>query len=616
MTRYLTRAEIVTNATGADPTGGLALMVLLRLFILTFTFWLGLVCIASAQDFAANRPATASSFEAAGLEAGKANDGNSKTRWSSHFTDNQWWQVDLGSSRQITRIELNWETAYPSRYRIQLSPDGNAFTTVASPSITSPGAKTHTFTPTRARYVRVLGVTRATGWGFSLFDVRVYGSPADPLPPPPNPQCSDGIDNDADGRTDFPADPGCSGSSDDNEANAPPLDGECPDPTGTGVVRSVPSQYSTIQAAATAVNPGDVVRINAGNYPGQVNIDRGGSPRNYVTFCGVGGRAVIDGTGGLGSPALLTLRGNRSWMRFIHMGVRNSANFGVFPTGAGTDMSFRDFTVNGSKDGGLDLVGASLDHGISNLLIDGCEVQNTNRDSIAAAGHEAISVGHQATNIEVRNCVVHHNGEEGIDVKYTDNAQAKVHDNVVYSNRGPNLYVDSSSNVEVYNNTAYSTTVGPGVMLAVETLSPSDVLNNVKIYNNVVYSNASVGIGFWRESNGTLSNMSITNNTFFGNNGGTVGFITTSGFGGANVFRNNIFDATSYAWGASLPAAWTADHNLSSTTRFVNPGAGDFHLADGHPAIDAGFSVAAPVFDRDWASRSQGAGFDIGAYER
>jgi len=36
-------------------------------------------------------------------------------------------------------------------------------------------------------------------------------------PPPPRPQCSDGIDNDGNGRTDYPADDGCSSASDRSE---------------------------------------------------------------------------------------------------------------------------------------------------------------------------------------------------------------------------------------------------------------------------------------------------------------------------------------------------------------------------------------------------------------
>jgi subtilisin family serine protease len=41
-------------------------------------------------------------------------------------------------------------------------------------------------------------------------------------PPPPPPACSNGVDDDGDGLTDFPADPGCSSASDNDEFNAPP----------------------------------------------------------------------------------------------------------------------------------------------------------------------------------------------------------------------------------------------------------------------------------------------------------------------------------------------------------------------------------------------------------
>ena len=47
-------------------------------------------------------------------------------------------------------------------------------------------------------------------------------APQGPVEPPPAAQCSDGIDNDGDGLTDFPADPGCANADDNDEANAPP----------------------------------------------------------------------------------------------------------------------------------------------------------------------------------------------------------------------------------------------------------------------------------------------------------------------------------------------------------------------------------------------------------
>ena len=39
---------------------------------------------------------------------------------------------------------------------------------------------------------------------------------------PNHPDCSDLVDNDGDGKTDYPADPGCSSAADQDETNPPP----------------------------------------------------------------------------------------------------------------------------------------------------------------------------------------------------------------------------------------------------------------------------------------------------------------------------------------------------------------------------------------------------------
>jgi F5/8 type C domain/PKD domain len=174
-------------------------------------------------DRALNQNATASSHEQPPLyEPRFANDGDPTTRWSSDYADGQWWQVDLGSYYAVERVELNWEAAYASSYRIQASDDGLVFTTVASPTISAAGDHAHSFAPTRARYVRLLGVTRATPWGISLFDAEVYGQPTDPPPPPPSPpppsKCANQLDDDGDGQVDL-ADPGCTDAQDNDETN-------------------------------------------------------------------------------------------------------------------------------------------------------------------------------------------------------------------------------------------------------------------------------------------------------------------------------------------------------------------------------------------------------------
>ncbi len=50
-------------------------------------------------------------------------------------------------------------------------------------------------------------------------------------PIPGKPQCSDGFDNDADGKTDHPADPGCDNPNDTNEVDGAPNPSPSPSPT-------------------------------------------------------------------------------------------------------------------------------------------------------------------------------------------------------------------------------------------------------------------------------------------------------------------------------------------------------------------------------------------------
>jgi LmbE family N-acetylglucosaminyl deacetylase len=126
-------------------------------------------------NLALGRPAKASSVETAGFEAGRASDGSLSTRWSSGHANNQWWQVDLGSARTVGRVVVSWEAAYASRYQVQTSTDGLGFTTVATVTATSAAVRTTTFAARSARYVRILCVTRATGWGSSFWEAAVYG---------------------------------------------------------------------------------------------------------------------------------------------------------------------------------------------------------------------------------------------------------------------------------------------------------------------------------------------------------------------------------------------------------------------------------------------------------
>ncbi|WP_329082623.1 cellulase family glycosylhydrolase [Streptosporangium sp. NBC_01469] len=127
------------------------------------------------QLISRGKPATASSIEGPGFEAGLAVDGNTTTRWASaEGSDPQWIQVDLGGSYTISRVRLDWEAAYGSAYRIEVSPNGTDWTSVYS-TTSGDGTIDDLTVSGSARYVRVYGTARGTAWGYSLHEFDVYG---------------------------------------------------------------------------------------------------------------------------------------------------------------------------------------------------------------------------------------------------------------------------------------------------------------------------------------------------------------------------------------------------------------------------------------------------------
>jgi hypothetical protein len=128
------------------------------------------------------RPATASSTENGTFPASAAVDGNTGTRWSSAFSDPQWLRVDLGGTATINSVTLNWEAAYARGFQIQTSADGNAWTTIYSTTTGTGGTQTINVTGS-GRYIRMNGTTRATPYGYSLWEFQVFGSVTGTPPP-------------------------------------------------------------------------------------------------------------------------------------------------------------------------------------------------------------------------------------------------------------------------------------------------------------------------------------------------------------------------------------------------------------------------------------------------
>ncbi len=362
----------------------------------------------------------------------------------------------------------------------------------------------------------------------------------------------------------------------------------------TGPVINV-AKGGSISAAVAKAKPGDTVLIPGGTYSGGLDVPVNGAPGKPVTIQAVPGQKVTI-TGGGGGNGLVSLDG-RSNITMIGISVKGSGSHGIFAQGA-KNIVLRDCEVADSQDGGIVFLESS------NIKVQRCDIHGNNARGTSAS-NEAMSFDH-TDNFEISWSKVHGNGEEGIDAKYESSA-GKIFANTVDGNRGPNIYVDSAKDIEVFNNTVTGTTESSkaGISIAVEDLSETRRASNVKVYNNVIKGNAGGGIGFWTESSGSFSGIQILNNTIVNNRSSDLKF-DGGNFSGTNILRNNIIGS-----GGGSASGFKSDSNIIGGIGGLLDNA--LKVVKGSKADGAGNPDGAPIFDITGAKRA--GGVDIGAFQ-
>lgn len=122
------------------------------------------------------RTATASSSgdETPDFPATAASDGDPTTRWSSPAEDGAWWQAELAEPARIGQVVLQWQDAYASRYRVQVSADGRTWRTAATVRDGKGGRESVRMDAKDTRFLRIQGDGRGTEFGYSLWSVEAY----------------------------------------------------------------------------------------------------------------------------------------------------------------------------------------------------------------------------------------------------------------------------------------------------------------------------------------------------------------------------------------------------------------------------------------------------------
>lgn len=143
-----------------------------------------------------NADVAASSAENVGTLPRGVNDSDTSSRWGSAHNDNEWVMIDLGEDCFISRVSILWEAAFATHYELQCAPDGcdmmnmdvdyagqqntitvpveSAWMTVADVFNSSAGEKTDNVNAT-GRYIRMKGLSRSTPYGYSIYEMGVFG---------------------------------------------------------------------------------------------------------------------------------------------------------------------------------------------------------------------------------------------------------------------------------------------------------------------------------------------------------------------------------------------------------------------------------------------------------
>lgn len=125
------------------------------------------------ENLAYKKQTDASSLESLNYLSDYAVDGNYSTRWSSQFSDPQYFKVDLGEQKYFNEIRIFWETAYGKEYIIEVSNDNLNWKKIIEQKNGNGNIEKWIVNET-ARYIKLTGIKRGTPYGYSIYEFEVY----------------------------------------------------------------------------------------------------------------------------------------------------------------------------------------------------------------------------------------------------------------------------------------------------------------------------------------------------------------------------------------------------------------------------------------------------------
>ncbi len=418
------------------------------------------------------------------------------------------------------------------------------------------------------------------------------------------------------------------------------------------------SPWSTIQAAMQLAKPGDVVNVMAGTYTvnnnNVVSFRRTGTPTNWVTLKNYqDDRPVIRANG----PNAIVVTPNVAYARIQGFEVIGSnqneplsitlpkaytqAGSCANPSGTPPNIyNTNGISIDGRNAGSLHchhiVVSNNVVHdcagaGIGAIQCDYVTIENNtsfNNSWFTVYGTSGLNMFNswnfdshpgEAPTMIIRNNKTYGNrlyvrwkngttntcktfDGNGIILDNNNGATNKnplgaytgrflIENNLSYQNGGRGINVNYTDNVTILNNTTYQN----GATNTVNSPSTGEVTDDIQSEFIALGSSA----------------LNIYNNIFYGRDGEKTIDINA---GNTNISQNN-----NLTFGGTGTSYFTGGQNITGQDPlFVDPASGDFQLQASSPALNAGSNSPGQFSATDIlaVSRPQGAGMDMGAYER
>ncbi len=304
----------------------------------------------------------------------------------------------------------------------------------------------------------------------------------------------------------------------------------------------------------------------------------------------------------------------------VEKGIASLSNGKSLVIAAGTyeltgpvTVSASNVTIQGDSNGGTTF-SKVFSNGGAALQINGSnnEIKHINfiSDKASSSSTPFTIDANAADNLKIHDCTF--SSDANVSIRFTGSSDVQIYNNVFTGTAESCIYVNGeNSGSSIYNNLFQSGQRG---------VSLYNAANDNMIVSNTFVSNTVYDIGYY---NATPQGNLIQNNILTKGFGELDNVKPMADFLNNNTFCNNLFHVTD---GAAVIAQDGSNHqftfdqaealesfqnNLAADPNYV--GGGDYSLADGSPAIDAGLAV--DFVATDILGNSRDGLPDIGAYE-